>query len=81
MCISSLNNPLVKRIRRLQRKARARQKEEAFFVEGAPITLRAIESQAPVEAVLFCESLLTDGRAATLLACHRRSESVVNRPG
>ena len=71
MCISSLNNPLVKRIRRLQRKARARQKEEAFFVEGVPITLRAIESQAPVEAILFCESFLTDDRAATTLAQRR----------
>lgn len=64
--ITSLSNQLVKRIRRLQEKTRARQGEEAFFVEGVPITLMAFENRAPIETIVYCDVLLTSegGRMA-----------------
>ncbi len=64
--ITSLTNQLVKRIKRLQEKTRVRQKEEAFFVEGVPITLKAFENQAPIETIVYCGVMLTseEGRAA-----------------
>ena len=64
--ITSLSNQLVKRIRRLQEKTRARQSEQAFFVEGVPITLKAFENHAPIETIVYCDMLLTSegGRMA-----------------
>ncbi|KKK81709.1 hypothetical protein LCGC14_2810720, partial [marine sediment metagenome] len=57
--ITSLSNPVVKRLRRLQGKTRARQREKAFFVEGVPITLKAFDSKVSVETIVFSDVLLT----------------------
>lgn len=65
--ITSIKNPLVKRIRKLQEKTRARQREKAFFVEGVPITLKAFETQAPIETIVFSDVLLTDRRGRIAL--------------
>ena len=57
--ITSHRNPLVKRIRALERK-KQRQEEGAFYVEGIRVVLSALEREAPVE--LWCAQLLTGGR-------------------
>ena len=85
--ITSLSNPLVKRIRRLQEKTRTRQKEQAFFVEGVPITRKAVDSHSSIETIVFCDALLTDqaGRAALAqqralgIPCVAASEDVFRR--
>jgi TrmH family RNA methyltransferase len=69
--ITSLGNPLVKRIRRLQEKSRARDKENAFFVEGVPLTLEAFAAKAPVESIVFSDALLREERGRTELARQR----------
>ena len=65
--ITSSSNPLIKRIKRLQEKTRSRQRERAFFVEGVPITLTALESHAPVETIVYAQTLLTDERGRIAL--------------
>ena len=69
--ITSLSNQSIKRIRRLQEKTRARQKEKAFFVEGVPITLAAFESQASIETIVYCDSLLVSDRGRAALEQQR----------
>jgi TrmH family RNA methyltransferase len=56
--ITSHRNPLVKRIRGLERK-KQRQEEGAFFVEGLRVTLSALERRAPVELLVYAPELLT----------------------
>jgi TrmH family RNA methyltransferase len=56
--ITSRQNPLVKRIRGLERK-KQRQQENAFFVEGIRVVLSALERQAPVELLVCAPELLT----------------------
>lgn len=56
--ITSHQNPLAKRIRRLARKKR-RQEEGAFFVEGIRVTLAALEQGAPVDLLVYAPELLT----------------------
>ncbi len=64
--ITSLSNPLVARVRRLQDNARRRQKEQAFFAEGVLIVSTAIGIRASIEALLYADELVIDaeGRAA-----------------
>lgn len=56
--ITSHRNPLVKRIRGLERK-KQRQEEGAFFVEGIRVVLSALEHDAPVELLVYAPELLT----------------------
>jgi len=64
--VSSLDNPIVKRIKRLQTKASFRKRETAFWVDELPVTLTAIKAQAPVETIVYAQELLKDetGRSA-----------------
>lgn len=55
--ITSTQNALVKRIRRLQQK-KHRLREGAFFVEGLRVVLTALEEAAPVEMIVWCDALL-----------------------
>jgi RNA methyltransferase, TrmH family len=56
--ITSHQNPLAKRIRRLARK-KHRQEEGAFFVEGIRVVLSALEQGARVELLVYAPELLT----------------------
>lgn len=56
--ITSHRNPLVRRIRGLERK-KQRQEEGAFFVEGIRVVLSALERGAPVELLVYAPELLT----------------------
>jgi RNA methyltransferase, TrmH family len=56
--ITSHQNPLVKRIRRLDRK-KHRQEEGAFFVEGIRVVLSALEHGERVEVLVYAPELLT----------------------
>ncbi len=55
--ITSYRNPLIKRIKRL-RQRKYRREERAFFVEGPRAFLAAVETNAPVEAVVYSRQLL-----------------------
>lgn len=63
--ISSFQNPLVKRIKRLRQK-KYRQQEGSFFVEGLRAVLTAVEQNAPIETLVYAPDLLTSavGQAA-----------------
>lgn len=72
--ITSSKNPLVRRIRRLRQK-KYRLREKAFFIEGLRVTLSAVETQAPIQTIVYSSELLTselgreavkDGRASGL---------------
>lgn len=67
--ISSLHNPLVKRLRSL-RQRKYRQAEGVCWVEGLRSVLTALEQGAPVEQLVVCDELLTSAvaRAAVLNA-------------
>jgi len=69
--ITSLSNPIVKRIRRLQEKTRTREREKAFFVEGVPITLKAFDTGATIENIVFSDVLLTAPKGRAALARQR----------
>ncbi len=60
--ITSHRNPLVKRIRGLERK-KQRQEEGAFFVEGIRVVLSALERGAPVALLVYAPDLLTSEAA------------------
>ncbi|GAB4155366.1 MAG: RNA methyltransferase [Candidatus Promineifilaceae bacterium] len=55
--ITSYHNPLIKRIKRL-RQRKYRREENAFFVEGPRAFLAAVETGAPVAAVIYSRQLL-----------------------
>ncbi len=55
--ITSFSNPLVKRIKRLRQK-KYRALENAYFVEGLRTVISAVESGAPVEALVYSSELL-----------------------
>ena len=74
MEITSFSNPLVKRIKRLQRK-KYRQKEGVFYIDGLPQVLTAIEHRASIEVVVFCEKLLTN-EAGWLAIAQQRVKGV-----
>ena len=56
--ITSHQNPLIKRIRRLRQK-KYRQREGAFFIEGLRIVLSAIEAQVKIDRLVYSPELLT----------------------
>ncbi len=60
MEITSRDNPLIRRIKRMQAKRKYRRKQNAFFVEGIPFVEMSVDCGGRVEAVVFCETLLTD---------------------
>jgi len=70
--ITSLDNPLAKRAWQLQRKARVRRKEQAFWVDELPIALMAFRSGAPIETILYAEELLRDERGRSELEQQRK---------
>jgi RNA methyltransferase, TrmH family len=67
--ITSHQNPLAKRIRRLERK-KYRQDEGAFFVEGIRVVLSALEHGAPVELLIYAPELLTSALAWEAIRRH-----------
>jgi RNA methyltransferase, TrmH family len=56
--ITSLQNPLLKRIKRLRQK-KYRQAEGCFFAEGLRTVLTAVEQGAPLDTVVYAPELLT----------------------
>lgn len=75
--ISSLHNPLVKRLRRLsQRKYRVA--EGVCWVEGLRSVLTALEQGAPVEQLIYCDELLTSSVARAALDQAPHSKTAVS---
>jgi len=56
--LSSLQNPLIKYIIKLQHKAAFRRKEQKFVVEGIKETLRAAEGGFRLEKLIVCKEIL-----------------------
>jgi len=72
MEITSRHNPLIRRIKQMQSRRRVRRKENAFFVEGVPFVSLALDCNARIQTLLFCEPLLTDDTGRLILADQRR---------
>ncbi len=66
--ISSLANPRVKRVRRLQADRRYRGREKAFVVEGTRLLQELITSLNRLQAVFYTRDWLADGEHESLLA-------------
>jgi TrmH family RNA methyltransferase len=62
--ITSLQNPLLKRIKRLRQK-KYRQAEGCFYVEGLLPVLTAVEQNAMLEAAVYAPDLLTSAAGLT----------------
>ena len=60
--VSSLQNPVVKKIRSVATR-KGREREGSFWAEGIHITLEALETGWPVERLVWCPDLLTSERA------------------
>lgn len=73
--ITSQQNPLAKRIRKLQRK-KYRQREGAFYVEGIRVVLAALEQRAPVETIVYAPGLLTSDVALEALSEQERRGTI-----
>lgn len=68
--ITSTRNPLIKRLRRLQRR-KYRLREHAFYIEGVRTVLSALEQGAPVETVVYSPDLLTSDVALRALETYQ----------
>lgn len=71
--ITSHQNPLIKKIRRLRKSKRAREKEGLFIVEGIQGVVEAVEQDAPIDTLVYAPELLTSNIAQTAIekAQHR----------
>jgi TrmH family RNA methyltransferase len=70
--ITSLSNPLIKRIKQLRQK-KNRQAEGVFFAEGLRVVLTALEQDAPVEILFYAPELL---KSETALQAIRAQEKM-----
>lgn len=70
--ITSHQNPLIKRVKRLRQKKYRRQ-EKAFFIEGLRVVLTAIEQKAPIQAILYAPDLLTSEIALQAIAAQEKT--------
>lgn len=70
--ITSHQNPLIKKVRRLRQKKYRRQ-EKAFFVEGLRVVLTAVEQKAPIQTILYAPELLTSDAALKMIAEQERA--------
>ncbi len=66
--ISSLQNPLVKRLLQLQEKSRNRRKEGVFLVEGVREIQLAIKGSYYCEAVFYCDALFPAVKVKDLIS-------------
>ncbi len=71
MAIKSIDDPLVRRIKRLQENSRYRRKQAAFVVEGIGGIRSAVRYDASFETIVFCKALLKDKDGQVLLAEQR----------
>ena len=60
--LTSLKNPKIQRITRLQAQARTRRKEGAFVVEGVRLTEEAFQAGWQPELVLYSDDLSSRGQ-------------------
>lgn len=70
--ITSHQNPLIKKVKRLRQKKYRRQ-EKAFFVEGLRVVLTAVEQKAPIQAIIYAPHLLTSEKAFHVIAERERA--------
>jgi TrmH family RNA methyltransferase len=70
--ITSSSNPIIKRIRRLRQKKYRRQ-EGAFFVEGLRVFLAAVETDQPIQRIIYSPELLSSDLGLNVLAEQRDS--------
>lgn len=64
--ISSIQNPVIKRLFQLQEKSRARKKEGAFIVEGVREIQLAVKGGFKIEELFYCDELFPGENLAHL---------------
>lgn len=70
--ITSHQNPLIKKVKRLRQKKYRRQ-EKAFFVEGLRVVLTAIEQKAPIQTIIYAPDLLTSDIALQTIVAQEQA--------
>ncbi len=70
--ITSHQNPIIKKVKRLRQKKYRRQ-ENAFFVEGLRVVLTAVEQNAPIQAILYAPDRLTSHIAQQTIAAQEKA--------
>src|SRR5512143_3696693 len=60
--ITSVHNPKVQAVRKLQAQARARREEQAFVVEGVRLAEEALQAGWPAKQVFFSDKLDERGK-------------------
>lgn len=63
--ISSIHNPLIRKIEQLQRKSRARKSEGLFIIEGKREVMLADQGGYKLETLVICKDLFTDSEPFT----------------
>lgn len=58
--ISSLQNPVIKRLFQLQEKSRSRKKEGVFIVEGIREIQLAVKGQFEIKELYYCDKLISE---------------------
>ncbi|MGB8648271.1 MAG: RNA methyltransferase [Anaerolineae bacterium] len=76
--ITSIANPLIRRIRLLAQR-KHREAEGAFFVEGIRPVWEAVESRASVEVIVIAPELLTSEAAGQMIEAQRRAGTRIVR--
>ena len=66
--ISSLQNPLLKKILLLQEKSRERRKTGSFIIEGKREIELAIKGNYQIETLLFCSDIISENKVNNLIS-------------
>lgn len=64
--IESLQNPLIKQIRNLQKKSRDRRNNKLFVIEGTREINLALESDYRIKSLLYCKEITSEASLAEL---------------
>lgn len=70
--ITSSSNPIIKQIRRLRQKKYRRQ-EGVFFVEGLRVFLAAVETDQPIQRIIYSPELLSSDLGLDVVSEQRDS--------
>ena len=76
--ISSIQNPVIKRLFQLQEKSRTRRKEGVFIVEGVREIQLAIKGGFKIEEIYYCEDLFSEENVQNILQSSVSNPEIIN---
>ena len=78
--ISSIQNPLIKEIIRLQEKSRIRKQKELFVVEGFREITLAIKGGYLLKTILYCDEIISFDKVDALVKSSRQNIELIEIP-